>query len=567
MITQSSRRILILGGYGVFGGRLAELLANESRLTLIIAGRSQQKADAFCAGVSGRAQMIAAAFDTNGDVAAQMRALSPDIIVDATGPFQIYGSNPYRIVKVAISLGVNYLDLADGADFGQGIAQFNDQAKERGVYILSGVSSFPVLSAAVVRHLAAGLDRVDTITGGIAPSPYAGVGLNVIKAIASYAGKPVKLTRRGAPSVGYGLTETMRFTVSPPGHLPLHTIRFSLVDVPDLQVLPPQWPGLKSIWMGAGPVPEVLHRALNALAWLVRLQLLPSLSFLAPLFFRVINTLRWGEHRGGMFVAITGQRADGLLTARSWHLLAEGADGPYIPSMAIESIVRGALDGRPIAPGARSAVRELELSDYKAIFANRSIVMGVREVTADTVKAPLYRQALGDAFDTLPIAVQRLHCSNGAFCGVASVDRGRGLMAQAIGWVFGFPVAGQDVAVSVTFRNEGQSEVWQRRFGKKSFSSSQAVGRGRFDGLVTERFGPLLFGLALVVDKDRLNFIIRRWTAFGVPLPLALAPTGDTYETSENGKFRFHVELKMPVVGLIARYQGTLEAREEVLAA
>jgi hypothetical protein len=31
------------------------------------------------------------------------------------------------------------------------------------------------------------------------------------------------------------------------------------------------------VWIGAGPVPEILHRALNGLAWLVRLRLLPSL--------------------------------------------------------------------------------------------------------------------------------------------------------------------------------------------------------------------------------------------------------------------------------------------------
>ena len=51
-----------------------------------------------------------------------------------------------------------------------------------------------------------------------------------------------------------------------PGRLPLHPIRFSLVDVPDLQVLPKLWPGLRSVWMGAGPVPDILHRALSALA-------------------------------------------------------------------------------------------------------------------------------------------------------------------------------------------------------------------------------------------------------------------------------------------------------------
>ena len=42
-------RLLIVGGYGVFGGRLARLLSDEPRLTLIVAGRSLAKAQAFCA--------------------------------------------------------------------------------------------------------------------------------------------------------------------------------------------------------------------------------------------------------------------------------------------------------------------------------------------------------------------------------------------------------------------------------------------------------------------------------------------------------------------------------------
>jgi len=54
-----------------------------------------------------------------------------------------------------------------------------------------------VLTAAVVRALSAGLTRIDALTGGIAPSPYAGVGLNVIRAIASYAGQPIKFMTGG----------------------------------------------------------------------------------------------------------------------------------------------------------------------------------------------------------------------------------------------------------------------------------------------------------------------------------------------------------------------------------
>lgn len=269
-------KVLILGGYGTFGGRLAALLADEARLTLVIAGRSLGQAQAFCAALAARATLIPAAFDREGDVDAQLGTVAPDLVVDASGPFQAYG-DPYRVVRAAIARGIPYLDLADGSDFVKGVAQFDAAARERGVFVLSGVSSFPVLTAAVTRRLSRDMARVETISGGIAPSPYAGVGQNVIRAIAGYAGQPVKLVRAGAPATAHALTESRGHVIAPPGRMPLRDIRFWLVDVPDLQVLPELWPGLREIWMGAGPVPEILHRALNVCAWAVRLKLLPSL--------------------------------------------------------------------------------------------------------------------------------------------------------------------------------------------------------------------------------------------------------------------------------------------------
>ena len=84
----SELRVLIVGGYGTFGGRLARLRADE-RMTLVIAGRSQQQAAAFCAMLPpAGATLIPAAFDREGDVEAQLAALVPDIVVDASGPFQ-----------------------------------------------------------------------------------------------------------------------------------------------------------------------------------------------------------------------------------------------------------------------------------------------------------------------------------------------------------------------------------------------------------------------------------------------------------------------------------------------
>jgi saccharopine dehydrogenase-like NADP-dependent oxidoreductase len=205
---------------------------------LIVAGRSLEKASRFCnARDKARARLIPAAFDRNGDIAAQLTSLGPDILVDASGPFQAYGNERYRVIEGCISRRVNYLDLADGSDFVAGVHAFDEVARAADRYVLSGVSSFPVLTAAAVRHLSSDMGRVDSIRGGIAPSPYAGVGENVIQAIAGYAGQPISLRRDGKATVGHPFTDHMRFTIAPPGYPPLRSTMFSLVDVPDLRAL------------------------------------------------------------------------------------------------------------------------------------------------------------------------------------------------------------------------------------------------------------------------------------------------------------------------------------------
>ncbi len=550
--------VLILGGYGVFGGRLAELLADEPRVTLVVAGRSLQKAEAFCARLAGRAEARPLAFDRNGDGAAQLREAKPDMVVDASGPFQSYGNDPYRLVRACLALGIDYLDLADAPDFVSGITRFDQKARARGVVLLSGVSSFPVLTAAVVRDLAAGMDRVETVEAGIAPSPYANVGENVIRAIAGYAGRPVSILRDGRRTVRHAFVDTRRYTIGPPGEIPLDRIRFSLVDVPDLQVLPELWPELRAVWMGAGPVPAILHRVLRGLAWTVRLRLLPSLTPLVPLMIGVMNRWSWGEHRGGMYVAVQGADAQGQPLERAWHLLAEGNSGPLIPSMAAEAVIRRVLDGRRPPAGARPAATDLELADYAPLFARQAIVAGRWQ--QQPAGASLYRRVLGDAWAALPAPLQAMHDVGGGLRaeGVASVERGSGLLARLVAALFRFPRAGRDVPVRVSFEPRDGREIWRRSFGRDGFTSIQYAGRGRFERLLCESFGPFTFGLALVARDGRLNLIVRRWSFCGIPLPRALAPRGDSSEFVQDGRFNFDVEIVLPMIGRVVRYRGWL---------
>ena len=557
-------KILILGGYGVFGGRLVELLSNLPEVELIICGRSLPKAQAYCAASKGQASVRALQLDRK-DILEALHTQPPQLVVDASGPFQAYGDDCYRVIKACIAERVNYLDFADAADFVFGVSRFDEQAKAARVYVISGVSSFPVLTAAVLREMAKTMDIVK-VEGGIAPSPYAGVGLNVMRAVVSYAGSAVTLQRNGEKTYGIGLAESMRYTVAVPGKMPLNNIHFSLVDVPDLQIIPPEHTTLTDIWMGAGPVPEILHRVLNLLAKARARFKFPSFVPLSRLFYIVLNMMKFGEHRGGMFVHASGIKRgviNGPTIEQSWHLLAEGDDGPYIPSMTIEALIRKSLQGEQPYAGARSGANALELIDYDSLFNGRKIFTGFRkeESTANSTTSP-FRHVLGSAFDALPKKVQELHSVSGVtrWSGVADVRRGKGILAKIVCAAIGFPQAASNVPVDISFEPEADGERWIRNFDGKIFSSLQQRGIKKNEFLLVESIGIFDVGVALVVEAERLYFVPRRWSCFGIPLPKTFLPKGHSFETEKEGQFCFNIEISVPLIGLIVAYEGTLKA-------
>ena len=562
----SNLKILIVGGYGTFGGRLVELLEDESRLTLVVAGRSLRKAEDYCRsrGIV-KAQLVPAVFDRTQNLSRQLTDIKPDIVVDASGPFQAYGQDMYSLIEACIAHGANYLDLADGSEFVAGVTTLNEFAGKAGVFVLSGVSSFPVLTATVVRYLSVGMRKVRSIRGGIAPSPYAGVGNNVIRAIASYAGQKMTLVQAGKTIEVWPLTSSLRYTIAPPGYLPLENKLFSLVDVPDLRVLAEIWPEAE-IWMGAGPVPEILHRMLNLFAWLVRLGVVKSLSPIADLMELVIRHVRWGEHRGGMFVEVGGEDDTGGRVMKSWHLLAEGRDGPLIPSMAVECIIRRLLAGGDVKNGARAALDDITLEDYNALFSRRTIYTGFRE---DQPKkpSPLHREILGSVWDDLPTPIRDMHDVEVAAEaeGVGTVERGWNPLGALACFFMRFPKAGTNIPVRVTFEASNGFENWTRDFGGQTFQSLQCAGHGISERLLVERFGIFVFAMALVLKEGRLNLVLRRWSILGIPLPMWLCVRSESFEfVDEKGRFNFNVRISHPMTGLIVHYKGWLVRLDQI---
>ncbi|MBY5538436.1 DUF4166 domain-containing protein [Rhizobium leguminosarum] len=563
--------LLIIGGYGTFGGRLARLLGDEPRLRLLVGGRSLEKADDFVAdlrspkdGAEGLgsnnlgALVQAVAFDRDGDLTEQLTRMRPHLVVDASGPFQSFGKDGYKVAEACIDLGIDYADIADSTGFVAGIGRLDAAAKAKGTFALSGLSSLPALSFAALEAMAPHFSRIDTVAAGIAPSAHVRIGLNVVRAIATYAGKKVPVLRDGQPASGRGLIDAMRVTVAAPGAAPLRSRKFLLVDAPDLALLPARFADLKSSFTGVGTEPQPLQHLLSLAARLVHLRLLPSLLPFARLLQRASHAFAVGDHRGGMFVRISGVDHAGERLTSGWHLIAEGDDGPFIPVIGVEALVRRLLTGVRPENGARPAAGELQLADFEAAFGRFSITSGIR-MENEAVPLPLYRQILGSAWEGLPPALSALHAGGGRVAsGRARIERGGGLLARIVAGVIGFPRAGEDVPVTVRLAVDGDKEIWTRDFGGKIFRSIQLEGKGRDQHLLAEVFGPFRVLMALVPDGEKLRLVVRGWRFCGIPLPMFLAPGGDTYEEERDGRFHFHVEISGRLTGLVVRYTGWL---------
>jgi len=533
------REVLVLGGYGGFGGRVALLLA-QAGFAVAVAGRSLAKAQAFSARHPGLALRPLALAREDG-----LGGETPWLVVDAAGPFQ---GMDYRLPEACIAAGAHYLDLADGRDFVCGIAALDAAARAAGVVVLSGASSLPALSAAVCDRLAEGLDRVSAIDAALSASNRAAGGRSVTRAILSYAGRPVRLWRGQAWRRGFGWQEMERIAFRVPGATGLRR-RVAICDVPDLSLFPARYTGCPAVRFRAGAELGVEMVGLWLLSWLVRWNWLESLRPLTGLLVRAQRLLGGiGGSRSAMRVVLKGWHGESAIR-RTWTLLAEQGDGPWIPALAVP-LLAAKLDALP--PGARSAAGSLTLDAFERAFAPFAIAAAIE----DEVVQPLYVRLMGEDFALLPPAVRALHRVNGdlAAAGEAEVIRGKGIVARLICGIMRFPAAAARVAVSVWMHEEGGVETWRRDFVGTAFSS-RLTQRG---SLLVERFGPLRFGFALRREPDGLSMHFARWWFGPLPMPRFLLPRGTAREYEAEGRFRFDVPVALPLIGPIIHYRGWL---------
>ena len=332
----------------------------------------------------------------------------------------------------------------------------------------------------------------------------------------------------------------------------------SLAETPDLDIIPARFAVRDTATFRAGLELASLHLGLWVASLTVRLGLLSSLAPLAGLFRWMANRLEpFGTDRGGMTVDAEGLDADGQPVRGSWSLIAEGGDGPFIPTLPALAALRAIADGRISVPGAMACAGMLPLEWIEAEFKGRRIVSLLRFEHPRS----LYESVLGDAFLTLPAQLRRLHTpgSKTRASGVARVDGAEGWVARLVSAAFGLPHAADPVAVSVRIESGPGWERWTRDFGGRCFTS--VLSAVATPGRLVERFGMFSFELGLSVGHGGvLGMPVLAWRLGPIPLPNILGPVSVvTEDVDPQGRFRFDVEMRLPLgLGRVVRYRGWL---------
>jgi len=299
---------------------------------------------------------------THTDFAARLAALAPQLVIHCAGPYQ---GQDYRVAQAALAAGAHYLDLADGRDFVAGFgAALDALAISAGRSAVSGASTLPALSSAVIDHLLPQFSRLDAIDVVIAPGQHAPRGAATLAGVFGYAGHAFRWWRGGAWKTAHGWQEIERRRFSFGSRLA------AACDVPDLELFPARYPGVRDVTFRAALEVSVQHRALWLVAALRRVGLPLPIERWAPGLDRWANWLdRFGSSRGGMSVELRGEGRQGGARRVRWEIVAGDNHGPEIPCMAAILLACRIARGDPPAPGARACMGLLELQDFAPEFA------------------------------------------------------------------------------------------------------------------------------------------------------------------------------------------------------
>ncbi|MEM7463869.1 MAG: saccharopine dehydrogenase NADP-binding domain-containing protein, partial [Pseudomonadota bacterium] len=297
------------------------------------------------------------AFDINNDLDAALQSVRPDIVIHTSGPYQ---GQDYNVARACIDFGCHYIDLADGRDFVSGIDVLDQQAKDNGVLVVSGASSVPCLTSALLDAYLSKFGMLEEVDYGITTAQRTGRGLATTAAILGYTGKPFQTLIDGEMRTVFGW-QNIHFRK-------YREVGWRLLgncDVPDLGLFPKRYRDLRTLRFYAGLELPFVHFTLWLLSWLVRAGVIRRLDRHAAFMLKLSNLFDFlGSSTSAFQMHMTGEDNKGHVKEITFEIIARSGDGPNIPCMPSILLARKLADGELRQTGALPCMGLITLEDY-----------------------------------------------------------------------------------------------------------------------------------------------------------------------------------------------------------
>jgi len=179
-----------------------------------------------------------------------------------------------------------------------------------------------------------------------------------------------------------------------------------------------------------------------------------------------------------------------------------------------------------------------------------------RLYTSSMDRQPIYRQVLRNEFDRLAPELKSFHgvCGSARFRGKCRIESATSPIGRFLCWLLDLPKAANDAEFVFELDASATDETWRRHFPDRTMRSTMQVA----DGLLVERIGPVRLWFVLSVESGRLVMRLARFSVFGLPWPSALMPEVWGDERGSAGVLHFDVGARLPAIGLLASYNGSL---------
>lgn len=365
-------RVLLLGAYGNFGRHITDKLSQDVCIQLILAGRNQEKCHQLASDYSHAPNLPELAiFDVYSELQDALVTNQPDIVINTCGPFQ---AQDYSIAKSCIDYGCHYIDLADGRDFVANIAQLDQAAKAKGISIISGASSVPCLTAAVIDHYLPEFKKLESIDSAIATAQRINAGLATIRGTLSYCGKPIRMLRQGFMQDVTGWQGMIRKRYPKIG-----TRYLSYCDVPDLALFPKRYPDLKNMEFRVSLEVTLVQWSMWLLSWLVRWGAIKNLPNHAERMIGLAKYLDcFGSYDSGFHITLKGIGHDDKAKQITYYIIATDKYGPYIPSTPAILCAQKLANGSLQRPGAYPCLDSITLDEYIDALDRKKVFIAIQ---------------------------------------------------------------------------------------------------------------------------------------------------------------------------------------------